>query len=124
MKASKIEQRWEEGVENDTLDTGGVFGEAINLCHKLEKQLEERNQSVDPENLREKGMDAELRFILGRPNFTCGNIATRLREFGMKCDYKAEAEQALTIAVMLNFYYKHGPEWRDNFNEYMNTGNY
>ena len=53
------------------------------------------------------------RWILGRPNFWCANIANALRAAGKKIPQKAEEEQAETIYWMLEMYEKHGDNWRD-----------
>lgn len=68
-----------------------------------------------------EGLEDDLKLILGRPNFTCGQIARRMREMGYECKEKAEMEQALVIHTMLTHYYKHGKKWRDEFNKYLSA---
>ena len=64
-------------------------------------------------------LNDDLKKILGRPNFACGTIASRLREKGFECETKAEAEQALVIHTMLTFYEEFGTNWIDEFNAYL-----
>ena len=68
---------------------------------------------------KNKELNADLKKILGRPNFACGTIASRLREKGIECETKAEAEQALVIHTMLTFYEEFGTNWIDEFNAYL-----
>jgi hypothetical protein len=60
-------------------------------------------------------LDAELEWILGRPNFTVAAIGRRLHDLGLyKVETKAEAEQAAAIHYMLDHYLKHGAlKWRE-----------
>ena len=60
--------------------------------------------------------------ILGRPNFACASIAHRMRDMGFEVATKAEAEQALVIFTMLEFYKEHGKDWADKMNEYLKAG--
>ncbi len=69
---------------------------------------------------KNKNLNEELIFILGRPNFTCGKIAERLRKKGLKCERKAEDEQALVIHTMLMFYERYADQWLGHFNKYVN----
>lgn len=58
-------------------------------------------------------LDAELRWILGRPCFTVIGIAGALRLMGHDIPRKAEEEQAAAIHWMVNMYLQHGSEtWR------------
>lgn len=57
--------------------------------------------------------------ILGRPNFTCGRIAERLRNLGFDCKPKAEEEQALVIFTMLEFFKTAGKDWPEKMNEFL-----
>lgn len=63
--------------------------------------------------------DDETRRILGMPNFSCGQVARKLREMGYKCEEKAEAEQALVIHLMLVFKNEYGENWIKEFFEYI-----
>lgn len=64
-------------------------------------------------------LNEETKFILGRPNFWCASIAGRLRQLGHKIQNKAEDEQAHVIHWMLELYEKHGSEWRDFADSYL-----
>lgn len=56
--------------------------------------------------------DDEIRWILGRPNFSCAGTAGVLRKMGRDIPNKAEDEQAATIYFYLEMYEKHGKDWR------------
>jgi hypothetical protein len=56
-------------------------------------------------------LNEDLRDILGRPNFTCGALASLLRTAGQDIAYKAEDEQAAVIYFLLGFYLQHGQKW-------------
>ena len=56
--------------------------------------------------------DDEVKWILGRPNFTCIGLAQALRSKGHEIESKAEAEQAAVIFWMLEMYAKYGAAWR------------
>ena len=58
-------------------------------------------------------LDDEVRWILGRPNFTCGSTAQVLRILGHEIKTKAEDEQAAVMHWMLCLYEKHGGNWRE-----------
>ncbi len=60
--------------------------------------------------------------ILGRPNFACGQIAERMRQMGIDCPKKAEAEQALVIFTMLEFHKSDGEAWAEKMNEWLKAG--
>jgi len=62
-------------------------------------------------------LSEDEKFIMGRPNFTCGAIARLLRTQGFEIPTKAEKEQSIVIFMMLEFYKKFGVNWKDNFNE-------
>jgi len=63
-------------------------------------------------------LDDEVRFILGRPNFSVAGIARRLHELGIyEVKTKAEDEQAVALHWMLTLYEKHGKGWRDKLEE-------
>lgn len=58
------------------------------------------------------------RWILGRPNFWCGQIAHSLRRDGRDIPTKAEEEQAAVIHWLLSLYLKHGESFREEaYNE-------
>lgn len=58
--------------------------------------------------------DPSIKFILGRPNFWCGNVAQLLRGVGHTIERKAEEEQAYVINYMLELYEKHGENWEES----------
>lgn len=61
--------------------------------------------------------DDQIR-ILGRPNFTCREIAHRLGEFGLyKVSKRSESEQAVAIHFLLDQYDKHGDSWLEEANK-------
>jgi hypothetical protein len=68
-----------------------------------------------------EGLTEDLREILGRPNFRCGNIARVLRLKGFECKRKVEEEQALVIFIMMRFNEKYGKDWKIEFDKYLNT---
>ncbi len=55
----------------------------------------------------------DIEWILGRPNFVCGQIARILREGGIEIPEKAEAEQARVIYWLLEMHQQHGEDWRE-----------
>lgn len=57
-------------------------------------------------------LNDDTRWILGRPNYYCGQIAAFLRTQGHSIEYKAEEEQAAVLYWMLTLYDKHGLNWR------------
>jgi hypothetical protein len=62
-------------------------------------------------------MDDELRYILGKPNFTTMGICQNLRKMGVQIKEKAEDEQAAAIYWMLTVYFEHGESWREKGTE-------
>ncbi len=64
-------------------------------------------------------LDNDLKFILGRPNFMCANIANRLRQMGYECEKKAETEQALVLHTMVTFYENDKVNWKENLEQYL-----
>lgn len=56
-------------------------------------------------------LDAEMRKILGRPNFACIQLANNLRTLGYEIPAKSEEEQGTVIYWMLSLYMQHGKEW-------------
>jgi hypothetical protein len=56
-------------------------------------------------------IDDTLLAILGRPSFTCRDIAGVLRAGGIEIPPKAEAEQAHTLHYLLKTYLRHGERW-------------
>lgn len=61
----------------------------------------------------------EEKFIMGHPNFACGNIAERMRQMGFECARKAEVEQALVIYTMLQFYNEYGKDWAHEMEKFL-----
>ena len=41
MKSDELEQLWDDGFENDSLDPGDIFNKTINYCRELERKLKE-----------------------------------------------------------------------------------
>lgn len=66
----------------------------------------EQGQALPP-------LDENLRLILGRPNFACGQLAQMLRLGGQEIECRAEHEQAAVIYFLLNIYLKHGSGWAE-----------
>ena len=64
-------------------------------------------------------LNDDTKEILGKPNFTCINIATILRSSGEDIKEKAEDEQAHVIYFLLKMYEKHGKDWRVKGNEHL-----
>lgn len=58
-------------------------------------------------------LDAELIYILGRPNFACGALAAQYRIDGASIAPKAEHEQAFVIHRMLGHYLADPVTWRE-----------
>lgn len=58
-------------------------------------------------------LNADLTWILGRPNFVCGSIAHILRRGGIEIPEHAEEEQAHVLWWLLGVYVKHGADFRD-----------
>lgn len=63
--------------------------------------------------------DDEVKWILGRPNFTFMHIAEIMRRAGKDIPRKAEDEQAHGIYWMLEMYEKHGANWRDEAEKWL-----
>lgn len=58
-------------------------------------------------------LNEDLAEILGRPNFTCGQLAHLMVKVGdAEIPLKAEAEQAAVIFKLLGFYAAHGADWK------------
>lgn len=67
-------------------------------------------------------LNDEEKWILGRPNFTLAKIAHRMRTMGFEVDTKSEAEQALSIFTMLQFYHVYGSDWTNKMEDYLKNG--
>lgn len=61
----------------------------------------------------------DTKWILGRPNFACIQIAETLRALGQDIPSKAEEEQAAAIYWMLSMYEKYGEDWREKGHQEM-----
>ncbi|CAG9225667.1 hypothetical protein [Burkholderia vietnamiensis] len=57
-------------------------------------------------------MTADLRDVLGRPNFWCGPIAHEMRAAGADIKTKAEDEQAHVLHWLVKLVLDHGTEWQ------------
>lgn len=64
-------------------------------------------------------LNDDTKAILGKPNFTCANIAKILRASGEEIKERSEDEQAHTIYFLLKMYVEHGEEWRTKANEHL-----
>lgn len=62
-------------------------------------------------------LNDEIRWILGRPNFTCRDTAIILRTMGHEIKTKSEDEQAAVVHWMLCLYEEHGDAWREEGNK-------
>lgn len=58
-------------------------------------------------------LNDDVREILGRPCFACGQLAAILRLGGAKIETRAEDEQAAVIHWMLSLYESHPDTWRN-----------
>lgn len=66
-------------------------------------------------------MNDDLREVLGRPCFACGQLASLLRSSGEEIPRKAEAEQASVVFWLLKLVLRHGSLWRDAAADEMKT---
>lgn len=67
--------------------------------------------------------DANVEWILGRPNFWCGSIAHQLVRLGVaKIPAKAEAEQAYVLHWLLELYEKHGVRFKAEADKILTGG--
>ncbi|MEE4715683.1 hypothetical protein V2K69_04820 [Pseudomonas alliivorans] len=62
-------------------------------------------------------LDDDLRYILGRANFSCMSIAQGLRLLGYEIPENSEDEQAVAIHWMLSHYLRDPANWRQNASE-------
>lgn len=87
-----------------------LMGAALNVPH-----LDAPASQVSAVEQREvlPPLDENLRLILGRPNFACGQLAQMLRLGGQEIERRAEHEQAAVIYFLLNIYLKHGSGWAE-----------
>ncbi len=51
-------------------------------------------------------------WILGRPNFWCGSVASQLRKIGHSISFGSEPEQAYVIHWLLTLYMLYGEDFR------------
>ncbi len=103
--------------ENDDLH-GTFTGEFCNPCYEfITKGTGVHSQAYRNQRIIE--FDDTVESILGRPNFTCGRIANRLRDKGHTIKCKAENEQAAVLYWMLSNYIQHGKEWNKVCEEYL-----
>lgn len=80
---------------------------AVELHHHLSRFVATR-AAVDLPPL-----NPDLANILGRPNFTCNQLAQYLRAIGQTVPMRAEWEQAAVIHWLLGLYFKHGSSWSE-----------
>lgn len=87
-----------------------LMGAALNVPHPdapaSQVSAVEQREVLPP-------LDENLRLILGRPNFACGQLAQMLRLGGQEIERRAEHEQAAVIYFLLNIYLKHGSGWAE-----------
>ncbi|ODJ92505.1 hypothetical protein BB779_26030 [Pseudomonas viridiflava] len=67
-------------------------------------------------------LDDDLRYILGRANFSCMSIAQGLRLLGYQIPEKSEDEQAAAIHWMLSHYMRDPVNWRRNASDEFQCG--
>ncbi|CAB3857461.1 hypothetical protein LMG3410_02103 [Achromobacter aegrifaciens] len=87
-----------------------LLGAALNVPHPdapaSQVSAVEQREVLPP-------LDENLRLILGRPNFACGQLAQMLRLGGQEIERRAEHEQAAVIYFLLKIYLKHGNGWAE-----------
>lgn len=64
-------------------------------------------------------LNSHTRWILSRPNFVCGPVASILRSLGHEIERKAEDEQAAVIHWMLSVYAEYGENWKRYGEKYL-----
>lgn len=89
----------------------------LGLLAELKKSRDEEIKKL--RDIKLFAFDDEIKDILGRPNFACGNIANLLRKTGQEIKNKAEDEQAAVIYWMLSMYLEHGKEWKQEGEAYL-----
>lgn len=57
-------------------------------------------------------LNADVREILGMPNFECGPLAHVFQASGADIKHRSEDEQAFVLHWLLGLYAKHGADWR------------
>jgi hypothetical protein len=67
-------------------------------------------------------LSSDEKEIMGKPNFTLGKIAHRMREMGFEIPRQAEWEQALVIWTMLEFHKEFKEEWGNQMSEFLKKG--
>jgi hypothetical protein len=91
-------------------------------------ELETKENEIQPlliDDLISKwnSLSKDEKYILGKPNFTCGRIAHRMKDLGFDVIPQAENEQALVIFCMLEFYKVYGKDWTDKMNVFLKNNN-
>ena len=66
----------------------------------------------------------DVLWILGQPNFACSGIANDLRSLGQEIPRKSESEQAAVLLWMLNLYFLHGCDWRQEGSKIIDDARY
>ena len=100
-------------------DVEFLIGFIDNLWREYSRANEKLSASTPPFSL--PPLNADLIDILGRPNFMCAGIATRLRDFGFEIKRKAEHEQAAVAHWCLGLYLQHGDAWEAKANEFLSS---
>ena len=85
----------------------------------INKEKTENTITIDSIKNKWNLLSDDEKNILGRPNFACCGIGKRMRDMGIEVEPKAEAEQALVIFTMLEFYKQNGMEWIGKMNEFL-----
>lgn len=99
----------EEYYADPELMESEIIERHIADCVIRELEIDRSASEVNVEAVvRLPPLNEQVKDILGRPNFTLGHIARRLREQGMMIEEKAEDDQACVIYWMLELYVKFG----------------
>lgn len=91
------------------------------ICEHCGNDAIEPQPSAVPEAVAKDAVPLNdyTRWILGRPNFACGPIASVLRSLGHEIEHKAEDEQAAVIHWMLSVYAEYGENWKRYGEKYL-----
>lgn len=65
-------------------------------------------------------LNEQTKWILGRPNFYCAQVAALLRKNGADIPQSSKEEQAHVIYWFLTMYEKHGDNWKEIAQEELN----
>lgn len=104
------------------LCTGSIASHALKGLSREYAEQKRVGSVVEPAAVALPELTDDLRFILGRPNFTLSSTAAALRMMGIEIAYKSEDEQAAAIYWMLGHYLKDPEEWRLNASDELQAG--